>query len=75
MKPQSVRASPIVRFSIARSWPDLLFALGWALFWLAGTAGENLPLEALLVGPGIMLGAIVFILRKRAIPPIMRKKS
>jgi len=75
MKPQSVRTSPVLRFSIVRGWPKLLFALGWVLFWLAGTAGENLPLEALLVGPGIMLTSIVFMMRNGKIPPVMRKKS
>ena len=75
MTPQSVRTPSLFRFAIVQGWPKLLFALGWVLFWLSGTAGESLPLEALLIGPVIMVAAIVFMMRKHVIPSAMRKKS
>jgi len=50
---------------IATKWPKLIFAAGWALFWLAGAAGRSVPVAALLVGPGVMLAGIVLSRRNR----------
>ena len=44
-------------------WAKLLFALGWCLFWLAGTRGERAPVAVLLMGPLIMFAALVLITR------------
>jgi len=46
-------------------WAKLLFALGWCLFWLAGTRGQRAPVPVLLIGPIIMFVAIVLLTRNR----------
>ena len=53
-------------FRASRLWPRLLFAAGWVVFWLAVTIGENLPLHALFVGPGMMAAALILLARKNA---------
>jgi len=41
-------------------WPGILLKTGWALFWLACINSAQLPIEALFVGPAMMVaGAIM----------------
>jgi hypothetical protein len=39
--------------------------LGLALFWLAFAGGETLPVEALFVGPAVMLVGVVLMERRK----------
>jgi hypothetical protein len=46
--------------------PGLLVGVGLALFWLACLNSARLPMEALLIGPGMMVaGAILAEMKKR----------
>ncbi len=47
------------------TWSKLVFAAGWCLFWLAGSRGEDVPITVLLVGPFVMLVAIILLMRGR----------
>ena len=46
-----------------KGWPKAVVLVGWILFWLAGVAGESVPLEALFLGPVLMLAGVVMIVR------------
>jgi hypothetical protein len=41
-----------------RRWPGWLLHGGWALFAMACVNSARLPVEALFVGPGMMLAAV-----------------
>jgi hypothetical protein len=51
------------RYWFVKGWPKALVLVGWILFWLAGVAGERVPLEALFLGPALMLAGVVMIVR------------
>jgi hypothetical protein len=51
------------RYWFVKGWPKALVLVGWILFWLAGVAGERVPLEALFPGPALMLAGVVMIVR------------
>lgn len=40
-------------------WPALLLHAGWMVFAIACLSSARLPVEALLVGPGMMLAGAV----------------
>jgi len=42
-------------------WPRLLLHAGWVLFGIACLNSARLPVEALLVGPGMMVAAVAMI--------------
>jgi hypothetical protein len=42
-------------------WPTLLLHAGWVLFGMACLNSARLPVEALLVGPGMMVAAVAMI--------------
>lgn len=46
-------------------WSRILLVAGWGAFWLAGIAGEKLPVVAVFVGPAIMAVALVLLSRNR----------
>ena len=39
----------------------VLFAVGWCLFWMAASRGEQVPIVVLLVGPAMMFMAIILL--------------
>lgn len=44
-----------------RQWPRLLLHAGWMLFAIACLESARLPVETLLVGPAMMVAAVVMI--------------
>jgi len=50
---------------VTEYWPRILVASGLILFALACMAGERLPVESVLVGPGLMLAGVIMIARGR----------
>jgi hypothetical protein len=44
-----------------RRWPWLLLHSGWGLFGIACLDSARLPVEALLVGPAMMMAAVAMI--------------
>ena len=49
-------------------WPRWLFWLGWGFFGATCLAGERLPPDAVLIGPALMLAAVVMRAMKRGSP-------
>jgi hypothetical protein len=45
--------------------PGLLLGCGLGLFWAACIWSDSLPVEAFLVGPGLMIAAAILIARFR----------
>ena len=51
---------------VIQKWPTLLLRAGLALFWLACLNSGRLPIEALFVGPAMMVaGATMMVFNKR----------
>jgi hypothetical protein len=49
-----------------QKWPGILLRIGLALFWLACINSWRLPVEALFVGPAMMVaGVIMTVFNKR----------
>jgi hypothetical protein len=48
-----------------KCWPKTLVAIGLILFAATCLAGESLPVESILVGPGLMLAGVIMIARDR----------
>jgi hypothetical protein len=46
-------------------WPELLVWSGLVLFWAACIWSERLPLEALLVGPALMVAGVILTVMNR----------
>jgi hypothetical protein len=65
----------------ARQWPRLLLHAGWILFGITCLNGARLPVEALLVGPAMMVAAVAMIewdkreLREQLERPLTRHLS
>jgi hypothetical protein len=49
----------ILLLGAAKIWPRLLILFGFLLFVAAGVSGDRLPVEAILVGPALMLTGII----------------
>lgn len=49
----------------AEGWPKVFIGAGWILFWLAGVAGQAMPMAVLLVGPGMMFAGIFLMVCNR----------
>jgi hypothetical protein len=45
----------------ARQWPRLLLHAGWVLFGIACLNSARLPVEALLVGPAMMVAGVAML--------------
>jgi hypothetical protein len=43
---------------VTQKWPMLLLRAGLALFWLACLNSGRLPIEALFVGPAMMVAGV-----------------
>ena len=50
---------------IIERWPHFIIWTGLVLFWLACMDSAHLPLEAVLVGPIVMLAGVVMLRNKR----------
>ena len=50
---------------ILERWPDFVLWIGLLLFWFACINSEHLPLEALFVGPVLMLAGAIMIDRNK----------
>jgi hypothetical protein len=50
---------------ILKRWPYLFVWSGVFLFWLACINSERLPVEALCVGPALMLAGVIMIERNK----------
>jgi hypothetical protein len=46
-------------------WPKLLLHAGWVLFGVACLESARLPMEALFVGPGMMVAGVAMIERNK----------
>jgi hypothetical protein len=46
-----------------KRWPHVIVRAGLLLFWLACIYSEYIPVEALLVGPGLMLAGVIMMKR------------
>jgi hypothetical protein len=46
-------------------WPRLLLHAGWVLFGIACLNSARLPVEALFVGPGMMVAGVAMIERNK----------
>jgi hypothetical protein len=46
-------------------WPRVLLHAGWILFGIACLDSARLPVEALLVGPGMMVAAVAMMERDK----------
>jgi hypothetical protein len=54
---------------VLRQWPRLLLHTGWVLFGIACLNSARLPVEALFVGPAMMIAGVAMIERnKRELP-------
>ncbi len=60
------RKARVFSHVVASAWTKILLAFGWILFWLAASAGERVPVAAVLVGPGIMLFALILLARSKS---------
>ena len=50
---------------ILKRWPYVFVWTGCGLFWLAGIHSSHLPLEAMFVGPVLMLAGVIMIERDK----------
>jgi hypothetical protein len=50
---------------VLKRWPYLFVWAGVLLFWLACINSEHLPVEALFVGPALMLAGVIMIERDK----------
>jgi hypothetical protein len=50
---------------IIEHWPHIIIWTGLLLFWLACIDSAHLPLEAVLVGPVLMLAGVIMLSNKR----------
>jgi hypothetical protein len=48
-----------------QKWPTLLLRTGLALFWLACINSWRLPIEALFVGPAMMVAGVAMTVRNK----------
>ena len=55
--PISMRSDKLYAWAVQR-WPMLLLRTGLALFWVACINSWRLPIEAVLVGPAMMVAAV-----------------
>jgi hypothetical protein len=54
----------VLRFIIER-WPHIIIWTGLMLFWAACIESAHLPIEAVFVGPVLMLAGAVMLKRSR----------
>lgn len=57
--------APRLRIWILQRWPHIILWSGLLLFWLACIDSAQLPFEAVLVGPTLMLAGVVMIKRNK----------
>jgi len=57
--------APPVRHWIVERRPHIIFWTGLLLFWLACIDSAHLPIEAILVGPVLMLAGIIMVERDK----------
>jgi hypothetical protein len=60
--------APPLRLWILPRWPHIILWTGLLLFWFACIDSANLPLEAVFVGPVLMLAGIIMIQRSKREP-------
>jgi hypothetical protein len=50
---------------IIERWPHIIIWTGLLLFWFACIDSAHLPLEAVLIGPVLMLAGVIMLRNKR----------
>ena len=60
--------APRLRLWILQRWPHIILWTGLLLFWFACIDSAQLPFEAVLVGPTLMLAGVVMIKRHKGEP-------
>jgi hypothetical protein len=62
---ESEERTPRLWSWVMNSWPHVIFRAGLLLFCLACIYSEDLPIEAVFVGPGLMLSGLIMIERNK----------
>jgi hypothetical protein len=57
--------TPRLLLWIIERWPHIIIWTGLLLFWVACIDSAHLPLEAVLVGPVLMLAGVIMLRIKR----------
>ena len=57
--------TPRLQLRLIERWPHIIIWTGLLLFWLACIDSTRLPLEAVLVGPVLMLAGAIMLRNKR----------